>query len=272
MGCIFALFAASASVATAPLDVPRLGYDPGILLLADITVARPAEVPLERAAEPVQAGASWLDGEGGGGITISPSITLVSNYHDRGFSLSNRRPAIQGGIDVEAGGFYAGAWASTIARFADSKIELSVFGGWAGAVAGFDLDGGVNTTFYPGGDGTKFAELYGSVGKGIGPVAVTVGASYAPSQKHNGGDNLYAYSKIRTHIPKTPLTLVGLIGYENGSFAGDTGEKIDWSLGAEAALKGFVLGVRYVDSDVKKADDPDRNARPSVVASLGWSF
>ena len=272
MSFAIALFAASASAAVVPSASPSLSYDQDVVALSDMAVSRPLPIVIERAGGTARVRASRLDGDGAGGITFSPTIDLVSDYRFRGISLSNSGPALQSGIEAEANGFYAGVWASTIARFAGTKSELDIYGGWRGAVGGFDVDAGVVTYLYPRGDGTKYAELQASVGRTIGPVEVKAGGYYAPSQKHIGTDNLYLYADLRAGLPNTPLTFTAGIGYEDGSLAGPDGKKLDWSLGTEIAMEKFTIGLKYVDSDVKKADDPDENAQAALVASVGWAF
>ena len=272
MSFALALFAASASAVVVPLSTPNLSYDTDMLTLSDISVARPAAAVIERAGDRGRVGASRLDEGGSGGITFSSNIDIVSDYRFRGVSLSNTGPALQSGIEAEANGFYVGVWASTIARFADTKAELDLYGGWRGSVSGLDLDAGVVTYLYPRGDGTKYAEFQGSIGKTIGPVDVKAGVYYAPSQKHIGSDNLYLYSDLRAGLPNTPLSFIAGIGYEDGSLAGPDGKKLDWSVGTEITMERVTVGLKYADSDVKKVDDPDRNAQAALVASLGVAF
>ena len=46
---------------------------------------------------------------------LSFNVSLTSDYRYRGISQSRLKPAIQGGVDYALpGGFYVGAWASTI--------------------------------------------------------------------------------------------------------------------------------------------------------------
>jgi len=61
---------------------------------------------------------------------LSANLSPVSNYKPRGLDQSNNKPALQGGFDFEAGGFYVGNWNSSIS-FANG-IEMDVYGGYAG--------------------------------------------------------------------------------------------------------------------------------------------
>jgi uncharacterized protein (TIGR02001 family) len=57
---------------------------------------------------------------------VSGSVSLVSDYSFRGLAQSNRKPALQGGIEyASAGGFYAGAWGSSISWLSDGQTDIS---------------------------------------------------------------------------------------------------------------------------------------------------
>ncbi|MFC4727451.1 TorF family putative porin [Coralloluteibacterium thermophilus] len=72
-----------------------------------------------------------------------------SDYVFRGFTQTGEKPAIQGGIEFEAGnGFYAGTWGSSISWLSDSdpavssQVELDGYFGYRGALSdavGFDV-------------------------------------------------------------------------------------------------------------------------------------
>jgi uncharacterized protein (TIGR02001 family) len=268
----------------APVDqsvsAPQLGYASDLSLMDDVQVAAsPKSVPLTliRAGQKPSKPVSGLDDESDtelsiGGVTFSPSIAAVSDYRFRGISLSNRKMAIQPGLEASAGGFYAGLWASNIALYAGTKAELDVYGGWRGEVAGLNLDVGATSYLYPGGSGGQYAEFLGSVGKTIGPLDLKVGAAYAPAQKNIGSDNFYAYGQARAGLPGTPVTISANLGHESGSLAGPDGRKWDWSLGGEAVFNKFTVGLKYVDTNVNRLVDPGRNAQAGVVASFGWAF
>ncbi|MEY2926444.1 MAG: hypothetical protein RL367_921 [Pseudomonadota bacterium] len=276
MSFTLAILAASAANVLAPpvaQPSPQLSYGTDLSLLSDTGVASSPLISLVRAGQPPVGKASALDDDATpSSIKFSPSITLVSDYRFRGISLSGRDPAIQGGLEVTASGFYAGAWASTIAPFVGSHVELDVYGGWRGAVAGLDLDIGATNYLYPGGQGGHYVELLGSAGHTIGPVELKAGVGYAPKQKTLGSDNVYAWGQARSGIPGTPVSLTASAGHESGSLAGPVGQKWDWSLGAEAVYKRFTAGVKYVDTSIHRVDDPDKVAQAGVVASLGWAF
>lgn len=206
---------------------------------------------------------------------VTATAAVVSDYRFRGISLSDRDPAVQGSIDVSHSptGLYAGAWGSTIARYGGAKTEIDLYAGWKKSLGPVDLDLGGQLYLYPNGNGVNYGELYGYLGRTIGPAEVRAGIVYAPSQDNIGDDdNLYLTSDARVGIPETPFTVTASVGYEKGAFEGPAGSKLDWSLGAEATKGVFTLGISYVDTDIPRLADPTRGSKAGVVFSLTAEF
>jgi len=127
--------------------------------------------------------------------TLSFNAGVVSDYRYRGiFSQTRLKPALQGGLDYTSGGFYLGAWGSTIKWIKDggggADVELDIYGGVKGEIAkdlGYDI--GVLTYQYPS-NGLKpsanTTEVYGAVT--AGPVT----AKYSHSTT-----NLFGFAKSK---------------------------------------------------------------------------
>ncbi len=66
--------------------------------------------------------------------TFTGNVGLYSQYVFRGISQTNEKPAVQGGIDYSNGGFYLGAWASSIKWIkdagGDASVEIDVYAGY----------------------------------------------------------------------------------------------------------------------------------------------
>lgn len=205
---------------------------------------------------------------------LSSTVSIVSDYRFRGISLSNRKPAVQASVDAEhKSGVYAGIWGSTISRYGGAKVEVDLYAGWRRTVGPVDLDVGGTIYLYPGGSGVNYGEVYGFLGKTIGPAELRAGIIYAPSQRNIGsGDNLYLTSEAKLGIPGTPVTVSGRVGFEDGAFGGLDGNKWDWSLGGEYVWRSVSIGLQYVDTDVRDIHDPDRTGKAGVVASASVEF
>ena len=150
----------------------------------------------------------------------------------------------------------------------------SLYGGWRGEVgSGVNVDIGAVAYVYPGDINLDYVELLGSISYTLGPVEAKLGAAYSPSQDNLGNaDNIYGYFDASLGIPSTPVTVTAHIGHEDGSLAGPTGKKWDWSLGAAVVVDRFTLGLTYVDTDVNRVFDPRKIAGAAVVASVKVDF
>lgn len=203
--------------------------------LGSISAAAPAFAQ-EEAAE-----------EAEGPITVSGGIAVVSDYRFRGVSLSDKDFAVQPTLTLShESGFYVGVWGSNVAENPGEDVEVDLYAGFAGGdTVTYDL--GVTYYMYPGVSAFNYAEIIGKVGTTVGPVSLGGMLAYAPSQDGTGNtDNVYVGTNASIGIPDTPLTFTGSVGYEDGAFGDD---KIDWSLGVTAEVKGFTLGASYVDTN-----------------------
>jgi uncharacterized protein (TIGR02001 family) len=146
-------------------------------------------------------------------VSLDYEIGVVSDYRYRGLSLSDKQPAIQGGVTGSTpNGLYGSVWASTIDEYgagADGKgatVELDYALGWAGSVAGFDIDAAVTRYTYPGGEDVAFFETPITVSRTWGAWTTMVGGAYAPRQKALGTEgDAYAFAGLEW--APGPLTL-----------------------------------------------------------------
>lgn len=108
---------------------------------------------------------------------LAYNLGVVSDYRYRGVSQTRLQPAIQGGVDLTAGAWYAGAWASNIQWLKDAgvkgRVELDLYGGYKYEVnKDLTLDFGALSYVYPGNDAKPNAnttELY--IGAASGPFS-----------------------------------------------------------------------------------------------------
>jgi uncharacterized protein (TIGR02001 family) len=198
-------------------------------------------------------------------ITLSGSVTIVSDYRFRGISLSDKDFALQGALRADhSSGFYIATWGSSIEQLNGAEVELDVYGGWTGDFNGWKPDVGLYSYLYPGGSDLNYFEIYGALTREFGPVSATVGINYAPNQGNTTSDNTYVYGKAGIGVPGSPLSLSAGIGYENGAFAD---HKVDWNLGISATFGALTVGVSYVDTDQRF-----RLGDAGVVFSIGAAF
>ncbi|WP_234180990.1 TorF family putative porin [Sphingopyxis sp. NFH-91] len=222
-------------------------------------------------------------------ITISGSVTLVSDYRFRGFTQNSEDPAIQGGITVtHESGFYVGTWGSSVSFAGNTEVDL--FAGYSKDVGGVTIDGGLLYYLYPqhGGSGADFFEPYLNLSTDVGPVNAKVGVNYAWKQSALGNlqdpsrapgaksSAFYLHGELAADIPGTPLALNAHAGqaWSDAFPGGFDGKVFDWSVGATASYKMLTFGVSYVNTDEPKAGGYKDaiGADGAVVFSLGASF
>lgn len=215
-------------------------------------------------------------------FTVSGEATFTSDYRFRGVSQSDEGLAVQGGISIShESGLYVGTWASNLAgwgTFGGTNTELDLIAGFTFPVGDATIDTGLTWFMYPSGaDTTDFAELFVSVSGSAGPVDLSAGVAYAPSQEALGNafpvgaapdpgdkeDNLYLSGDASYGFEGAPVTLNAHIGYSdgnpglgpNGTSIAPTGSYLDWSIGLDVEpISGLTLSAAYVDTDISEAD------------------
>ena len=92
-------------------------------------------------------------------LTVAYNVGLYSQYIFRGLTQTNRKPALQGGVDLtHSSGFYLGAWGSNVNWLEDStlyssgSLELDIYGGYRYNFgdSGLGIDIGALQYYYPG--------------------------------------------------------------------------------------------------------------------------
>jgi len=217
-------------------------------------------------------------------VTISGGATLVSDYRFRGISQTDKRFAVQGTFTLaHESGLYATVWGSSIDDYVynGSDQEIDFIAGYRRTFGGTTLDAGVLYYYYPGSGGisSDFFEPFVSVAHTFGPLTAKATANYAPKQSAlsigaGKADNLYLAADLSAAIPETPVSLNAHLGHSFGpSYLTIGDEYTDWSLGASVAVKGFTIGLAYVDTDGDFLTPNGRNAsKAGLVASVGVAF
>lgn len=212
------------------------------------------------------------------------NAALFSEYRYRGISQSRSQPAFQAGTDLALpGGFYVGAWASTIKWIKDAKggsdVEIDVYGGMKGEIAkDVAYDVGLLQYAYPS-NGLKPSantlEAYGAVT--VGPVT----AKYSHSTTNLFG---FADSKGSGYFDLTAsfdlgdgLMLAPHVGYQKVAGKGnDIYSYTDYSLTLSKDFKGLVPSIAFVGTDAPKgsyvAPNGKNLGRNAVVVGLKYNF
>lgn len=191
---------------------------------------------------------------------LSFNVGVVSDYRYRGISQSRLKPALQGGLDFAApGGFYLGAWGSTIKWVedfgGDAKVEIDLYGGWKGEVAkGLTLDVGVLTYVYPSNDLNPDAdttELYGALT--YGPATLKYSHAVTNTFGNPDSKNSYYLDLSAGFDVGGGFTVTPHIGYQKikGPFE-DGASYTDYSIGVSKDVSGFLLSATLIGTDADK--------------------
>lgn len=208
------------------------------------------------------------------------NIGATTDYVFRGVSQRSEDVAVQGGVDLTYGMFYAGAWASNI-DFGNTTvgtprnvatIEIDVYGGIKPTLGPVTFDLGVIGYIYPGArdnfglDGFKeqdYVEIKG--GASIVPPmipALTLGGVVYYTPEYQGGQNeVWTTEATAAYtlpaIGKVTPTISGLIGAQYGDasdgfiLANGKDELFYWNAGVTLAIEKFSFDFRYWDTDIQ---------------------
>jgi uncharacterized protein (TIGR02001 family) len=213
-----------------------------------------------------------------------PSVTFnvgaVSDYRYRGYSQTRLQPAVQGGLDLTAGAWYAGAWASTIKWVKDSggdaDVELDLYAGYKGEVKdAFSYDLGVLTYIYPTNalpTSANTTELYGALT--VGPVTAKYSHSltnlFGTANSKNSG-----YIDLSATFDVAGFAITPHIGRQlvnNSSAASYT----DYSLTASKAFGALTVSAGVVgmngDKTLYVTPAGKFTGKTAVVAGIKYSF
>ncbi len=184
-------------------------------------------------------------------LDASFNVALTSDYMYRGFSQTDRGPALQVGVDLAAGGYYVGAWASTVDFGDGTDAEFNLYGGYTTSAGGYDLDFGLLGVAYAGAPDRadyNFIEAQASVSRTIDNITVGVAVAYSPD--FYGVDDHSTYLEANLEVAAHPrLTLSGAVGHQWLDVSGDY---VTWNVGATYALTDFLSAdLRYHDTDVR---------------------
>lgn len=200
-------------------------------------------------------------------VDLSYNIGVTSDYVFRGFTQTMEDPAIQGGLDLTAGSFYAGVWASNV-DFGDSTdAEIDGYLGFRGEAVGFGYDVGLIGYGYvndPAASGYAYGEAKVAVSRAFGPGTVGVAAYYSPDFFGIDEEALYYELNVAAAVADN-ITISAAVGEQKLDVSDDY---TTWNLGATWGFWGpLALDVRFHATDV---DSPAADER--VVGTLKAVF
>jgi len=198
-------------------------------------------------------------------FTYSTNMALTSNYVWRGISQTDNSPAIQGGIDLGYKGFYAGVWGSNVefGSVLDESMELDLYGGYKGEIAGIGYDLGYIEYAYPhNSSALNFGEVYAGLSKSIGDIGLS-GKYYFGADAPSGVKKLDYYELGASYALPYEISLGATYGdYED--IGSNYSVKLSYPIGK------FTISLAYTDFNADSLsgyDDEDH-----IVGAISTSF
>lgn len=181
---------------------------------------------------------------------ISLNAAIASDYAFRGVSQTFEAPAVQAGVDVTHGVFYAGAWASNV-DFGDGETdaEVDLYVGVRPLFAGFNWDLGAVGYLYtgqPDGADYNYAELKAAASRNVGQATLGAAVYYSPDF-FGGSEDEATYAEISGSFPvHERVTVSGAVGHQ---WVSSDLDYVTWNLGAAwQATDHLALDLRYHDT------------------------
>jgi uncharacterized protein (TIGR02001 family) len=191
-------------------------------------------------------------------LTLTGAVTAANDYIFRGISLTGRRPALQGSIEVDhPSGLYFGVFTSND-HFGTATVEVDPSAGYRFDLHGIKIDLGAYGYIYPGANAQPFsynyAELGALVSYEIGIATVRLNNYFASSNQFGSGAAYYAEIGADLRLPHD-FTLSGRVGYQVYTNHGRIGlpDYLNWSIALYHDLPfNLLASVGYYQTNISK--------------------
>lgn len=262
----------------------------GVLLVSGALLAEAAfasDLPSKKGEPPAPLPPSitWID--------AAISVKGMTDYNFRGISQTDRKPAIQGGVELQFYDnlVYAGVYGSNVDLTTRPNAEVDFYAGIRPKFGPVTLDVGVWQYYYPGERqyiditgaywtprNTDFTELYGKVSYNY-EDKLTVGANvfHAWDWLGTGASATYGSITAKYNLPFLEgLAVSGefgryWIGTPNTSIYFPAPVNLPdynyWNAGISYTYKNVTADVRYHDTNLSKTECFALTADPSGIVS-----
>lgn len=197
-------------------------------------------------------------------------LTLSSDYRSRGFSKSNQKPSVQGGMVLShQSGAYLMLWGASAATPNGGSTEADAILGYTWQIdAKNSLDFFYADVNYPGGnfspngksaDFGEYGVLYKRKDSLMSNDNLSLGAYYSPNYVFGSGKEYYVNGEYGFPVTKA-IQLFGSVGYTkqesvekfNLGTAPDANQDdyFDYKVGVRADYKGVTTELAWVDNNI----------------------
>ena len=194
-------------------------------------------------------------------VGVSANMSITSNYVWRGMTQSHNSPAVQGGIDLDYKGLYAGVWGSNVEWGGKASLEADAYLGYSNEISGFSYDVGITQFMYPNeSDELNFAEAHVKLGYDF--EVASIGAAYYMGIETDTFDAPDAWELSAS----APLPMDFSIDATYGDY-----DEIGayYLLGVNKSFGKFDFTLAYTAMDYDDATSEDED---NFVATVGTSF
>ena len=212
--------------------------------------------------------------------STSGSVALTTDYVFRGISQTNSDPAVQAGLDLTCGRFYASVFASNVDFGDDANMELTFSAGYKTTTGRISWDFGLVYYTYPGQSSPGF-DIDFLEAKSAGSAEIwkggTLGAAvyYSPEYTYNFGDVATYEAAFAQELPKIGIfspTFSATYGYSDFFDVGDASYAY-WNAGVTLGFREkWSFDLRYSDSDNAGSFASTDLSDERFFATLKYSF
>lgn len=203
-------------------------------------------------------------------VTVSGNVGIVSDYVFRGFTQTSEDPAIQGGVDVASGPFYAGLWASNVDFGTSTDAEVDAYVGVTPEFGGFSFDFAALYYGYidsPPGPEEAYWEFKAAASKAFGPASLGAAVYYSPEFYGETGETWY-YELNGSYAFNDQWSVSAAIGEQTYKDISDA-DYTTWNVGVSWAFAPkLTADLRYHDTDLDNVDGADSRAVLSITAAF----
>lgn len=248
--------------------------------------AQASDLPSRKGAPvaPLPPAITWID--------AAISVKALTDYNFRGISQTDRKPAIQGSVELQFYNnlFYVGVFGSNVDLATSPPAEIDFFAGIRPKFGPVTFDIGVIQYYYPGEKqfidnlgvfwtpkNTDYTEAVGKVSYSNDLFTVGANVFYAWDWLGVGASATYASVTAKVNIPQIEgLAISGELGHY---WLGRTNLAIwstnpptnlpdyaYWNVGLSYTYKNLTADIRYHDTNLSKTDCFLLTADPRGVA------
>jgi len=201
-------------------------------------------------------------------LETTATAAVVSDYRFRGVSLSDRKPALQGGLDLAYDGWIGGGWASTLGRGKDAGVEFDLYAGRKGELHGLRYSVAGYMYLSPGVPNAGYIEVQTFLEGDVGRGQFALEASFAPKQNGLSFDNSYVGVRGELPLARAGLSLIARAGYEDGFFH----RKLDWEFGTKFSKGPVALAASIVGTSLGRRFAPRADGSTGLLLSVSGSW